>query len=97
MPVSPGGPGGPAHPGSPGSPGSPVLYVTLPVNETSMAPLHRQIIQTIFYLLRQKKLGGMIRREYSDPYGSSPTLIDSVIHLKENYLDKSKTLVTGST
>lgn len=73
MPVSPGGPGGPAHPGSPGSPGRPVPYVTLPVNEMSMAPLHQQIIQTIFNLLRQEKVAGMIWREYSDPYGSSPT------------------------
>lgn len=51
MPVSPGGPGGPAHPGCPGSPGGPVLKVTLPVNETSMAPIR----QTIIHLLKQKK------------------------------------------
>lgn len=51
MPMSPGGPGGPAHPGCPGSPGGPVLKVTLPVNETSMAPIR----QTIIHLLKQKK------------------------------------------
>lgn len=73
MPVSPGGPGGPVHPGSPGSPGRPVPNVTLPVNEMIMAPLHQQIIQTILYLLREKKVAGMIWRQYSDPSGSLPT------------------------
>lgn len=58
MPISPGGPGGPAHPGSPGSPGRPVLNVTLPVNEMSMAQLYQQTMQTILYLLREKKLQG---------------------------------------
>jgi len=73
MPISPGGPGGPIHPGSPGSPGRPVLDVTLPVNEMSMAPLHQQIIQTILYLLREKKVAGMSWSRYSDPCGSIPT------------------------
>lgn len=96
VPVSPGGPGGPVHPGSPGSPGRPVLNITLPVNEMSMAILYQQIIHTILLLQREKKVAGMSWRLYSDPYGSRPTW-DLLIHLRENYLDKSKSLVTIST